>query len=101
MPAERGNTESFSLVALEAMLVGTPVIGYAEGGLPEALGPCGLLVPTGDQRALREALVRALRDHDLRSQLAACGRRRAATEFTVERMLAGLGACYLEAVRRS
>ena len=76
VPAERGNTESFSLVALEAMLVGTPVVGYAEGGIPEVVGPCGLLVPTGDRHALRNALLRALRDDQLRSRLARCGRER-------------------------
>ena len=101
VPAERGNTESFSLVALEAMWVGTPVIGYAEGGLPEVVGPCGLLVPTGDRRALLQALVRALRDDDLRARLATCGRERAATRFRVEQMLAGLEACYGEAARAS
>jgi glycosyltransferase involved in cell wall biosynthesis len=101
VPAERGNTESFSLVALEAMSVGTPVVGYAEGGLPEAVGPCGLLVRTGDRRALLEALVRVVRDGEVRARLAACGQRRASTEFGVERMLRELEACYLEAVRPS
>jgi glycosyltransferase involved in cell wall biosynthesis len=98
VPAERGNTESFSLVALEAMWVGTPVVGYAEGGLPEVVGPCGLLVPTGDRGALLEALVRGLRDEGLRGELARCGSDRAASRFRLEQMLAGLDACYREAV---
>jgi glycosyltransferase involved in cell wall biosynthesis len=100
VPAERGNTESFSLVALESMQVGTPVAGYAEGGLPEVVGSCGILVPTGDRRALLGTLVRALRDDDLRARLAACGRERSASLFSLERMLSELRACYLEAARR-
>lgn len=99
VPAERGNTESFSLVALEAMAVGTPVVAYAEGGLPEVLGSCGLLVPTGDRAALRDALVEALEDEELRRRLAECGRERAVREFGVERMIAELVACYREAAR--
>jgi glycosyltransferase involved in cell wall biosynthesis len=98
VPAERGNTESFSLVALEAMAVGTPVVAYAEGGLPEVLGDCALLVPTGDRRGLVDALVRVLEDEDLASRLAACGRERAATAFSVARMLDSLQACYREAL---
>lgn len=97
IPAERGNTESFSLVALEAMAVGTPVAAYAEGGLPEVLGDCALLVPTGDRGALADALVRLVRDDDLRACLAACGRRRVTSEFSLERMIESLQACYLEA----
>ena len=44
--------EGFSLVALEAMGVGTPVVAYEYGGPPEVLGECGLLVPPGDRDAL-------------------------------------------------
>jgi len=101
VPAERGNTESFSLVALEAMAVGTPVVAYAEGGLPEVLGDCALLVPTGDRRGLVDALVRVLEDEELAKSLGNCGRERAATEFTLDRMLESLQACYREAARRS
>ena len=97
VPAERGNTESFSLAALEAMAVGTPVVGYAEGGLPEVLGQCALLVPTGDRAGLREAIVQALEDESLRERLSSCGRERAATHFSLERMISSLVECYREA----
>ena len=99
VPAERGNTESFSLVALEAMAVGTPVVAYAEGGLPEVLGECALLVPTGDRAGLLEAIVRALEDESLRARLSSCGRERAATQFSLERMISSLVECYREAER--
>jgi len=97
VPAERGNREAFSLVALEALQVGTPVVAYAEGGLPEVLGSCALLVPTGDRTALRDAIVRALEDADLRRSLADCGRERARREFPLERMVESIVACYREA----
>lgn len=97
VPAERGNTESFSLAALEAMAVGTPVAAYAEGGLPEVLGPCALLVPTKDRDALRDAIVLALEDESVRARLVSCGRARAEAEFGVQRMIESLMACYREA----
>jgi glycosyltransferase involved in cell wall biosynthesis len=97
VPAERGNTESFSLAVLEAMGVGTPVVAYAEGGLPEVLGGCGLLVPTGDRERLRDAIATALQDETVRTRLAACGRERAERDFGVERMIGSLIACYREA----
>jgi glycosyltransferase involved in cell wall biosynthesis len=99
VPAERGNTESFSLAALEAMAVGTPVVAYAEGGLPEVLGDCALLVPTGDRAALREAIIEMLEDESVRKRLSSCGRVRAANEFSLERMISSLVECYREASR--
>jgi glycosyltransferase involved in cell wall biosynthesis len=98
VPAERGNREAFSLVALESMLLGTPVVAYAEGGLPEVLGDCALLVPTGERRALGDAIVRVLEDADLGRGLAECGRKRARTEFRLERMVESILGCYVEAV---
>ncbi len=48
--------EPFGLVALEGIACGCAVVGTAGGGLPEAIGPCGVTVPNGDAGALADAL---------------------------------------------
>ncbi|MBI3521674.1 MAG: glycosyltransferase [Chloroflexi bacterium] len=72
-------TESFGLVALEAMACGTPVVGTRVGGLQTVIedGESGLLVPAGDYQALAEAIARVLVDHRLRIHLAHGARQRA------------------------
>ncbi|WP_235276581.1 glycosyltransferase family 4 protein [Methylacidiphilum kamchatkense] len=40
--------EPFGIVALEGIACGCVVIGTEEGGLKEAIGPCGLTYPNGD-----------------------------------------------------
>jgi D-inositol-3-phosphate glycosyltransferase len=72
-------TESFGLVALEAMACGTPVVGTRVGGLQTLIehGESGLLVPAGDYQALAEAIAHVLSDHRLRMHLAHGARDRA------------------------
>ncbi|HKW77881.1 MAG TPA: glycosyltransferase [Candidatus Limnocylindria bacterium] len=72
-------TESFGLVALEAMACGTPVVGTRVGGLQTLIedGESGLLVPAGDYQALAESIARVLSDHRLRMHLAHGARDRA------------------------
>jgi glycogen(starch) synthase len=48
--------EPFGIVALEAIACGSLVIGTQSGGLPEAIGNCGLIVPNGDIQALSDAI---------------------------------------------
>jgi glycosyltransferase involved in cell wall biosynthesis len=54
--------EPFGIVALEGIACGCVVVGSALGGLPEAIGPCGVTFPNGDAAALAAALDRLLRD---------------------------------------
>jgi glycosyltransferase involved in cell wall biosynthesis len=75
--------EPFSLAVLEASAAGLPVVGYEDGGIPEAVvaGTTGLLVPTGDVAGLTNAFTRLLRDPSLRRRLGDAGRLRMQTAF--------------------
>lgn len=53
--------EPFGLVALEGAACGCFVVGTANGGLAEAIGPCGSVVPNGDAASLASEIRRALR----------------------------------------
>jgi glycosyltransferase involved in cell wall biosynthesis len=54
--------EPFGIVALEGVACGCVVLGSADGGLPEAIGPCGLTFPNGDAPALASLLQKLLTD---------------------------------------
>jgi glycosyltransferase involved in cell wall biosynthesis len=67
-------TESFGRVVCESLISGTPVAGFAVGGIPEASGPGALLAPPGDVAALSQAIIRILENSDLAQELAVKGR---------------------------
>lgn len=52
--------EPFGVAALEGIACGCAVVGSADGGLPEAIGPCGLTFPNGSAEALAEVLAELL-----------------------------------------
>jgi glycogen(starch) synthase len=58
--------EGFGLVALEGIACGCVVVGTSLGGLPEAIGPCGITVPLADISAMALALRSLLEDESLR-----------------------------------
>jgi len=57
--------EPFGIVALEGIACGCVVVGTALGGLPEAIGPCGVTVPNADTSAMARALRSLLEDDSL------------------------------------
>jgi phosphatidylinositol alpha-1,6-mannosyltransferase len=58
-----GDVEGFGMVALESAAFGLPTVGFAVGGVPDAVreGVTGSLVPAGDYQALSEAVLQYLR----------------------------------------
>jgi glycosyltransferase involved in cell wall biosynthesis len=78
--------EGLGLVPLEALFHGVPIVATSIEGLNEVLGDCAVLVPPDDPEALAAGIVRAASDAELRADLAARGRERAARLFTAERM---------------
>lgn len=56
--------ETFGIVALEGIACGCVVVGSEGGGLKDAIGPCGVMFPSGDANALADALERLLRDEE-------------------------------------
>jgi glycogen synthase len=79
--------EGFGVVCAEAMAYGRPVVAGDVGGLRDLVvhEETGLLVPPGDVGALRAALQRLLRDHDLRRRFGEAGRARISEHFTWQR----------------
>jgi len=69
--------EGFGIPPLEAMACGAPVIATRTGAIPDYADGAALLVNPGDRDALRDAMVRLLRDPQLRKDLAARGVERA------------------------
>jgi glycosyltransferase involved in cell wall biosynthesis len=63
--------EPFGIVALEGIACGCGVVGSREGGLVDAIGPCGITFPNGDVPALAAALREALTRPDLAAKWAA------------------------------
>lgn len=66
--------EGFGLAALEALACGTPVVASNVGGLPEALVGLGhgLVVPSGDEGALKQRLDEAFDGRSPLPSAAAC-----------------------------
>jgi glycosyltransferase involved in cell wall biosynthesis len=54
--------EPFGIVALEGIACGCVVVGSSGGGLPEAIGPCGVIFANGDGAALTHRLADLLGD---------------------------------------
>jgi phosphatidylinositol alpha-1,6-mannosyltransferase len=71
-----GDVEGFGMVFLEAGACGRPVVGGASGGAVEAVrhGVTGYLVREGDEDAAVHALLRLLRDPNLRERMGKAGR---------------------------
>jgi glycosyltransferase involved in cell wall biosynthesis len=99
--------EGFSLVAIEALALSTPVIAARVGGLPEAVGEFGVLFERGDVAALARLLNGAASGDTGSGVSAAQGSpafdgeaasRWVRETFSIQRMIEGTKAVYAEAL---
>lgn len=77
------NEETFGLVLIEAMHVGTAVIGTNSGGVPEIIEheKTGLLFPPRDADALAAQIERYAENSDFRNRMAMAGKELALKKF--------------------
>jgi len=88
--------EAMSVVVLEAMAAGKPVVVTSVGENPFVVANehTGLTVPPGDSAALAQSLQRLLHDPELRRTLGQAARLRYAETFTVQHMIAAYESVY-------
>jgi glycosyltransferase involved in cell wall biosynthesis len=86
---------------LESMACGTPVVGFATGGIGEAVadGQAGILAPPGDTAAFSRALRAILANPRLRQTLSAGARLRAVDEYGVRLQAQRYAELYREIVQ--
>jgi len=82
-------TEGLGTSLLDAMAAARPIVATTTGGIPEVVvdGVTGFLVAPRDDAAMAAAIVKLLKDPDLRQRMGQAGLARARELFSAERML--------------
>ncbi|MER0445208.1 GT4 family glycosyltransferase PelF [Streptomyces sp. Edi4] len=89
-------SEGFPFSLIEAMSCGRATVSTDVGGVREAAGDAGLIVPPREPAVMAEAAIGLLRDHTRRAELGAAARRRVIDEFTLHRSVDGFRRIYRE-----
>jgi len=92
--------EGMGRVLVEAMAVGLPVVATRVGGVPAVVvdGETGIIVPSRDPGALADAIIKLLKDEDLRQRMGDAGRKRVDPDFSVETMVRRIEGIYEELI---
>jgi len=89
-------SEGFPYTVIEAMSCGRATVSTDVGGVAEAVGDAGLVVPPRDPAAFAQACLRLLGDPVHRRALAVGARQRVIDLFTLEQSLAAFRTIYAE-----
>jgi glycosyltransferase involved in cell wall biosynthesis len=100
MSNEGQHREGCSNAIMEYMSCGLPVVCSGGGGNPELVleGETGYLVPSGDSRALADALAFLADQPEIARRLGEAGRRRILGDFSVPRLMRNMERVYWEAL---
>ena len=88
--------EGFGLTAAEAMAARLPVVASSVEGLNEIVedSQTGYLLPPSNSKVLAEALIKLLKNPELREKMGERGYRRVVESFGMERFTASMSAVY-------
>jgi polysaccharide biosynthesis protein PelF len=87
-------SEGFPYSVIEAMTCGRTCVATDVGGVTEAVGDTGLVVPPRSPAPMAQAFLTLLRDDELRHRLGAAARTRALERFTVDGAISSFDEIY-------
>ncbi|MFD5714799.1 GT4 family glycosyltransferase PelF [Streptomyces pharetrae] len=89
-------SEGFPFSIIEAMSCGRTTVSTDVGGVREAVGDTGLVVPPREPEKMAAAALTLLHDHERRRRLGESGRQRVIDRFTVRRSVDNFRTIYHE-----
>ncbi|MFE9556652.1 GT4 family glycosyltransferase PelF [Streptomyces sp. NPDC006692] len=89
-------SEGFPFTLIEAMSCGRATVSTDVGGVREAVGPAGLVVPPRDPAAMAAAALELLGDAERRAAMGEAARLRVVEQFTLRQTVDTFRAIYLE-----
>jgi polysaccharide biosynthesis protein PelF len=91
-------SEGFPYTVVESMAMGRPQVCTNVGGVSEAVGDAGFVVPPRDHAAVAAACIRLLEDPDLRRSFGLRARQRVMDRFTLDQWTNAYREIYAELV---
>ncbi|MCS7127883.1 MAG: glycosyltransferase family 4 protein [Sulfolobales archaeon] len=93
-------SEAFGAVILEAMASGLPIVATAVGGIPEILeeSDAGLLVTSGNELKLKEAILTLLSNSYLRDLYGENGRKTVEEKYSWDKIIPKIESLYKEVI---
>lgn len=89
-------SEGFPFSIIEAMSCGRTTVSTDVGGVREAVGDTGLVVPPREPETMARATLALLRDDERRAELGRLSRKRVVEKFTLHRSVDGFRHIYRE-----
>ncbi|MEE1757505.1 GT4 family glycosyltransferase PelF [Streptomyces sp. SP18CS02] len=89
-------SEGFPFTLIEAMSCGRATVSTDVGGVREAVGPAGLVVPPRDPAAMAAAALELLADPERRAAMGEAARLRVIEQFTLRQTVDTFRSIYLE-----
>ncbi|PHQ51764.1 glycosyl transferase [Streptomyces cinnamoneus] len=93
-------SEGFPFTLIEAMSCGRATVSTDVGGVREAVGDSGLVVPPRDPQSMARAALRLLRDPGLRATMGESARLRVVEQFTLRQTISAFRDIYHDLARR-